>query len=186
MVVTDNKAIAEKARYFRNMAFQKKTRYLHKDIGFNYRMTNLQAAVGLAQLRRVNSLIAKKRRIARWYNERLSRIEGISIPNEESWAKNVYWMYGILIDEKSFRLTRDEFREELYRKAIDTRSFFIPMHRQPVFRSSGLFASERYPISEGISRRGLYLPSGIPLTEERVDFVCSVIKQIRKKHARNF
>jgi len=182
MVVTNNKKIAEKAIYLRNMAFQKKTRYLHKDIGYNYRMTNLQAAVGLAQISKIESLIDKKRRIARMYNERLTAIEGITTPIEESWAKNVYWMYSVLIDKKQFGLSRDKFREELLKESVDTRSFFIPMHRQPVFKAMGLFRRERYPVAEDISERGLYLPSGLSLDEKKIDYICDKIKKIRRRY----
>lgn len=182
MLVTDNKKIAEKAKYFRNMAFQKKIRYLHKDIGYNYRMTNLQAAVGLAQTQRIKDLIKKKRKMAGLYNERLKDIEGVTRPIEEKWAKNVYWMYSILINEKSFGLTRDRFREELYKEGIDTRAFFIPMHKQPIFRKMGLFLKERHPIAEDISRRGLYLPSGLSLKETEIDYVCDKIKKLKKKY----
>lgn len=182
MVVTNNKGIAEKARYFRNMAFQKKTRYLHKDIGYNYRMTNLQAAVGLAQTQKINDLINKKRKMAHLYNKKLKDIEGITTPIEEAWAKNVYWMYGILIDENTFGLSRDRLREELYKEGVDTRSFFIPMHKQPIFKKMGLFLREKYPVAEDISRRGLYLPSGLSLKESEIDFICDRIKKIKKKY----
>lgn len=182
MVVTNNKNIAEKAKYFRNMAFQKKVRYLHKDIGYNYRMTNLQAAVGLAQVLRIDRLVAQKRRIAALYNKRLKRIEGLTTPIEESWAKNVYWMYSILIDKKSFGISRDKFKEELLKEGIETRSFFVPMHKQPVFRKMGLFLREHYPVSEDISERGLYLPSGLNLDEKKIDFICDKVRKIKQKY----
>ena len=182
MVVTNSAKVAEKARYLRNMAFQKKTRYLHKDIGYNYRMTNLQAAVGLAQVSRIKELIDKKIKIASLYNARLKNIEGITTPRQEPWAKNVYWMYGILIDQNIIGLSRDRFREELYKEGVDTRSFFIPMHKQPVFRKMGLFLKEKYPVSENLGRRGLYLPSGLNLDEKKIDFVCDKIKKVIRKY----
>jgi perosamine synthetase len=182
MVVTNNKRIAERARYFRNMAFQKKTRYLHRDIGYNYRMTNLQAAVGLAQMHRIDSIIKKKIKMATLYNEQLKDIEGLTIPVEEKWAKNVYWMYGILINEKIFGLSRNRFKEVLYNEGVDTRLFFIPMHKQPVFRKMGLFLNENHPVSEDISIRGLYLPSGLDMDEQKVDFVCDKIRRIKRKY----
>jgi len=183
MVVTNSGKIAEEARYLRNMAFQKKARYLHKDIGYNYRMTNLQAAVGLAQVLRINGLVAKKRKIASLYNERLKKIEGLVIPIEESWAKNVYWMYSILIDKKVFGISRDKFKQELSKNGIETRSFFVPMHKQPVFRKMGLFLRESYPVSEDISKKGLYLPSGLNLDAKKIDFICEKIKKIKQKYA---
>lgn len=182
MVITNSKKIAEKARYFRNMAFQKNVRFLHRDIGYNYRMTNLQAAVGLAQVSKIARLVNKKRKIAELYNQRLNDIEGISIPREEPWAKNVYWMYSILVDQNVFGLSRDKFREHLYKEGIDTRSFFIPMHRQPVFKKMGLFVGERYPVADSISRNGLYLPSGFNMDENLVNYVCDKIKKIKKTY----
>jgi perosamine synthetase len=145
-------------------------------------MTNLQAAVGLAQTRKIKALIAKKREIAALYNERLKHIEGIVTPIEEKWAKNVYWMYAILVDEKEFGISRDRLRHKLLSEGVDTRSFFFPMHKQPVFQKMGLFSKERYPISEYISRRGLYLPSGLALTRKQIDLVCDKIEKIRKRY----
>jgi perosamine synthetase len=143
-------------------------------------MTNLQAAVGLAQTRKIKALIAKKREMAALYNERLKHIEGIVTPIEEKWAKNVYWMYSVLIDEKSFGMDRDRLKEELFKKGVDTRIFFVPMHQQPVFRKIGLFKKERYPIAEDISKKGLYLPSGFLMDKRKIDFVCDTILKIRK------
>ncbi|HAH22103.1 MAG TPA: aminotransferase DegT [Candidatus Omnitrophica bacterium] len=182
MLVTDNSRVAEKVRYYRNMAFQQKVRYLHKDIGYNYRMTNLQAAVGVAQVLRINSLIEKKRWIARCYNERLKGLDGLTLPREEPWVKNVYWMYSLLIDKKATGFTRDAFRAQLLKEGVDTRAFFFPMHKQPVFLKQGMFRREKYPVAEDIARRGLYLPSGMALTESQIDFVCTVIKKIIKNH----
>ncbi|MFA5357169.1 MAG: DegT/DnrJ/EryC1/StrS family aminotransferase [Candidatus Omnitrophota bacterium] len=183
MVVTDSKAIAQRAAYFRNMAFQKKVRYLHKDIGFNYRMTNLQAAVGLGQLSKIGKFVQKKRLMARAYNSGLRGIAGIRLPIEEAWAKNVYWMYAILVDKKEFGISRDKLREELFKEGVDTRAFFYPMNKQPVFRKMGLFLKESYPVSERIAEGGLYLPSGLSLDEEKTDLVCEKIKKIKRKYA---
>lgn len=182
MVVTDNKLVAERCRYFRNMAFQKHVRYLHKDIGYNYRMTNLQAAVGLGQLTRIDQIIAKKRKTAALYNQRLKGVEGITLPIEEPWAKNVYWMYSVLIDKKVFGISRDKFREALFKAGVDTRAFFFPMHKQPVFKKMGLFKNERHPVSEKIAESGLYLPSGLNMDEKKVSFVCEKIKEIKRKN----
>lgn len=183
MVVTNSKTIAQRSAYFRNMAFQKKVRHLHKDIGFNYRMTNLQAAVGLGQLLKIDKFIRKKRWIASCYNERLKDVRGITLPAEEPWARNVYWMYAILVDEKEFGISRDKLREELLKEGVDTRAFFYPMHKQPVFLKMGLFRGERYPVSEYISKRGLYLPSGLTLTRRQIYTVCDKLAKIREKYA---
>lgn len=184
MIVTNQEEIAKKAAYFRNMAFQTKTRYLHQDIGYNYRMTNLQAAVGLAQMEKIDEFIKKKINTARLYHEQLSKIEGITLPYQEPWAKNVYWMYSILINEKILGLSRDEFMLKLAQEGIGTRSFFVPMHQQPIFRKMGLFLRERYPVAEDISKRGLYLPSGLNMDANKVDFVCAKIRKIKKKYGK--
>ena len=178
MMVTDNDKVADHARLLKDMAHSPQKRFLHKEIGFNFRMTNLQAALGVAQLEEVKKYIQKKRWMAALYNKRLSKIEGLTLPIEHDWAKNVYWMYGILV-EKDFGISRDEFMQKLFRKGIDTRTFFIPMHRQPALRRLGLFKGEKYPVSDEIGRLGLYLPSGLAITKEQIEIVCRAIKDIR-------
>ena len=116
--------------------------------------------------------------MAALYNEELSKIKGLTLPIEHSWAKNVYWMYGILV-EKEFGVTRDEFMKKLLEMGIDTRTFFIPMHKQPALKQLGLFKGEKYPVSDEIGRRGLYLPSGLALTEKQIRIVCKTIKDIK-------
>mgnify|MGYP001594115353 FL=1 len=178
MMVTNNDKIANHARLLKDMAHSPQKRFLHKEIGFNFRMTNLQAALGVAQLEEVKKYIQKKRWMAALYNEELSKIKGLTLPIEHSWAKNVYWMYGILV-EKEFGVTRDEFMKKLLEMGIDTRTFFIPMHKQPALKQLGLFKGEKYPVSDEIGRRGLYLPSGLALTEKQIRIVCKTIKDIK-------
>lgn len=183
MVVTNNHEIALKAISLKNLCFPSKRRiYIHSDIGYNYRMTNMQAAIGLAQLEKIDDLVHRRREHAYLYNECLKKINGITLPPEEKWAKNVYWMYSILIDEKEFGLSRDQLMSELEKKGIETRPFFVPMHMQPVFRDRGLFIGERYPVAEKISKQGLNLPSGSGLTKEQILFVCNVIKKVRNEN----
>jgi perosamine synthetase len=179
MVVTNNKRIADRARLFKDMAHSPQRRFLHKEIGFNFRMTNLQAALGVAQLEEVKKYIDKKRWMASLYNHRLSKIKGLTIPIERDWAKNVYWMYGILV-ENEFGMSRDELMQKLYKMGVDTRTFFIPMHRQPALTRLGLFKGEKYPVSDEIGRRGLYLPSGLAITKKQIVTVCEAIKAINK------
>ena len=167
MIVTSNDKIAKHARLLKDMAHSPQKRFLHKEIGFNFRMTNIQAALGVAQLEEVNKYIQKKRWMADLYNKKLSKIKGLTLPTERGWAKNVYWMYGIMV-EKEFGITRDEFMQRLYQKEIDTRTFFIPLHRQPALKRLGLFKGEKYPVSDEISRKGLYLPSGLAITEKQI------------------
>ena len=178
MVVTNGAEIAERARALKDLAHSRDKRFLHTDIGFNYRMTNLQAAIGLAQFERIDELIERRRSHAYLYNSLLKDIEGIRLPPEREWAKNVYWMYGILIQD-SFGATRDELMERLRDRGIETRAFFIPVHQQPAFVKMGLFRGESYPVAEMLSRKGLYLPSGSGLTEEQIQEVCGAIREIR-------
>jgi len=179
MVVTSDEKIAEKARAFKDLAHSKQKRFLHTDLGFNYRMTNIQAAIGLAQFEKIDELVERRRAHAYLYNSLLKGIDGIKLPPEKEWAKNVYWMYSILI-EKEFDMSRDELMQKLKEKGIETRTFFIPVHQQPAFRKRNLFNGESYPVAEELSRKGLYLPSGSGLTTKQIGYICHVIKQANK------
>ena len=179
MIVTNDEEIAEKAKSLKDLAFSKERRFLHTDLGFNYRMTNIQAAIGLAQLERIDELVERRRKNAHLYNELLKDIEGIRLPIEKEWAKNVYWMYSILVEDK-FGMSRDELMSELEKKGIETRTFFIPMHVQPVFQNMGLFKGERYPVAEELARKGLYLPSSSGLSREEIEHICDEIRKIKR------
>jgi len=181
MCVTNNKKLAERARLLRNHAFIE-PRFLHNELGFNYRMTNVQAAIGLAQLERAEELVAARIKNAALYNSLLKDVEGITLPPKKDWAKNVYWMYGILI-EKEFGLTRDDVMKKLYNAGIETRSFFIPMHKQPLYQKNDQrFPDTRgeYPIADELSRKGLYLPSSSSLTEKQIHTVVDALKSLSK------
>ncbi|MCX6000553.1 MAG: DegT/DnrJ/EryC1/StrS family aminotransferase [Chloroflexi bacterium] len=179
MVVTNDPAVADKARLLRNLAFSKKRRFEHHYLGFNYRMTNIQAAVGVAQLRRIEEFIDKKRHLASLYSASLRDVPGITLPVEKPWAKNVYWMYSIVVGDK-YGLSRDELVTRLAENGIETRTMFIPMNQQPVFHQMGLFNGESCPVAEDLSRRGLYLPSGVGLTDEQIEFVCDAVRRLAK------
>lgn len=178
MMTTNDKSIAEKARRLKDLAHSPEKRFLHTDIGFNYRMTNIQAAIGLAQLERIDELAEMRRRNAYFYNSRLKDIPGITLPAEKEWVKNVYWMYGILIEDE-FGMSRDELMKRLREKGIETRTFFIPMHQQPAFLNKGLFKGESYPVAEELAERGLYLPSGSGLTRDQIEYICQTIREIK-------
>ncbi len=180
MVVTNNEAIARRAKTLRDLSFEegKGRIYLHSEVGYNYRMTNLQAAIGLAQFERINELIEMRRRNAQLYNKFLEDTNGIRLPIEKEWAKNVYWMYSILI-EPEFGISRDKLMNELEKKGIETRSFFIPMNKQPVFGKMHLFEGENYPIAEELSKRGLYLPSSSGLKRDEIRHICDSIINIK-------
>lgn len=177
MVLTNDVAYAEQARALRNLCFRPERRFYHTELGGQYRLTNIQAAIGLAQLQRMDQIIAQKRWMGQAYTERLSDIPVIQLPIEEPWAKQVYWMYGLVLDE-STGMDATEFAARLLKLGVQTRPFFLGMHQQPVFWNMGLFVGERYPVTERIARQGLYLPSGLALTESLLDQVCDAVRQV--------
>tara|TARA_Y100000310_G_C20639630_1_gene793177 strand:- start:9 stop:1124 length:1116 start_codon:yes stop_codon:yes gene_type:complete len=182
MVVTNNEEIAEKAKLLRNHAFTK-PRFLHHELGFNYRMTNIQGAIGLAQMEKADELVNIRIKNAIFYNSLLKDVKGITLPPKKDWAKNVYWMYSILIED-DFGMTMQEVREELLKKGIDTRTFFIPIHKQPVFinGNNGNYpdTNGNYPISEELARKGLYLPSSSSLTQEQIIYISKTLASLKK------
>jgi len=185
MVITSNPDIADRARRLRNLAHSPQQRFLHDMLGFNYRLTNVQAAIGLAQLERIESSIAKKRWMAETYKTLLSDIPGLTLPGEQPYARNVYWMYAVLVNERS-PIGRDELMSRLKQLGIDTRSYFIPIHQQPVFskdaRASRLLPPasrhEHYPVAEDLARRGFYIPSGMAITEAQMRQVSDALHQL--------
>ena len=180
MIVTNDDDLAERARLLRNYATSKERYYLHHYVGSNHRMTNMQAAIGVAQLVKIDRFIERKRQIASLYSSCLKDVSGITLPAEMPWAKNVFWVYGILIED-AFGISRDQVMQELTERGIETRNFFIPIHQQPFFRRKGLFEGKGCPVAEEISRKGLYLPSGVGLTDEQIRYVCDSIKDIGEK-----
>ncbi|MFC1920724.1 DegT/DnrJ/EryC1/StrS family aminotransferase [Chloroflexota bacterium] len=180
MVVTGDETIAERARDYRNLSFRPEKRFYHTELGYNFRMTNLQAAVALAQLERIDEHIRIKRSMAAAYEERLKDLDAIRLPVEKEWAKNVYWMYGIELKDSAC-MDNETLAAGMAEKQIGTRPFFLGMHEQPVFQGMGLFREESYPVAEKLARRGLYLPSGLALTEEQIDIVCQALHDILRK-----
>jgi perosamine synthetase len=178
MVVCDDIKIAERGKYLRNLCFKDEKRFHHDEIGYNYRMTNLQAALGVAQVPELPDIVKKKRSIGRQYYERLQNLKSCSLPVcETSYAQNIYWVFSIVIKPNS-KVTREEVVNELSNKRIGTRPFFIPMHMQPVFQDMGLFKNEEYPNSEYISKNGFYVPSGLGLTTADVNDVCDALIKV--------
>jgi perosamine synthetase len=177
MVVTNSPTYADRLRSLRNLCLRRDRRFYHTEIGHNYRLTNVQAAIGVAQLERIEEHIRRKRWMAKSYHERLCDLQQIALPVERDWAKNVYWMYClILADDVSFDAV--EFARRLREKGVDTRPLFLGMHEQPVLRSRGLFKGDRHPVTERLARRGLYLPSGLTLTEQQIDQVCAAVRAV--------
>jgi perosamine synthetase len=177
MVLTDDAELADRARSLRNLAFQPNRRFYHEELGFNFRLTNLQAALGVAQLEKIDEIVARKRRMGQTYNRLLKDIDGLELPPEEPWARSVYWMYGVVLSEK-IGVDASQFAQRLRQRGIETRPFFLGMHEQPVLHKRGLFVEESYPVAERLARRGLYLPSGLALTEEQLTRVCEVVHEV--------
>lgn len=178
MVTTNNREIARLAWNLRDHAFSHERHFWHKYVGFNYRMTNLQAAVGLAQAEQLDAFVDARRRNAYAYTERLSTISGIQTPREAEWAKNVYWMYGIMVDEAEFGMNRDQLRKVLADHGIETRTFFIPMHVQPVYYRQ--FKGQRFPVAEDLCKRGFYLPSASSLSIGEIEYITHVIREAQR------
>lgn len=177
MVLTSDKNMAARARLYRNLYFQPEKRFYHTELGYNFRMTNVQAALGIAQLERIEEFIRIKRRLGQYYKQGLSAIKGIKCQIEKPWAKMVYWMYCIELDD-NLGLDAQTMIEELKKKEMGSRPFFLGLHEQPALHSLSLFRDEHYPITERISRQGLYLPSGMALTEKQIDEVVSAVRAI--------
>lgn len=178
MIVTDDEAVAERCRTLRNLCFRKDIRYVHDEISDNYRFTNLQAAVGLAQLERLDEFIMKKRRMGKYYTEELREIKGLVLPVEKTiYAENIYWVYGIVLDNES-SIDNRIMQKILAEEGIGIRPFFWCMHEQPVYQKAGLFLDERYPNAECLARKGFYIPSGMALTEEQMERVVYVMKKV--------
>jgi perosamine synthetase len=176
MVVTNDSKLADRLRSLRNLSFRSDHRFMHTELGYNFRMSNLQAAIGLAQIEAVEDHLTRKRRIAALYSERLRKIKGLRLPVERPGVKNVYWMFGVVLDD-SVPFDAATFAVRLKKCGIDTRPFFLGMHEQPVLRQRNLFAGESYPVTERLARRGLYLPTGLRLTEADIDAVSSAVQK---------
>lgn len=178
MIVTDDETLAERCRSLRNLCFLPNRRFVHEELGWNARMSNVQAAIGVAQLERLNEFVARKRRMGDRYNQLLSGIPGLQLPVARThYAENVYWVYGLVLKEEvSFDAA--EAMRRLRSLGIATRPFFWPMHEQPIWQKMGLFAGESYPASERMARRGFYIPSGIGLTDSQIERVCEAVHEI--------
>ena len=182
MIVTDNEKLAERCRSLRNLCFQPQKRFVHEELGWNLRMTNLQAALGLAQLERLDDFVQRKRRMGARYSELLADLPGVQLPLARTdYAENIYWVYGLVLDEAT-GMNAEEAMKRLAAKGIGTRPFFYPMHRQPVLRKMGLFEGESYPVGERMYLQGFYIPSGMALRSDDQSFVAEcLIRTIKFK-----
>jgi len=178
MCLTDDEELAAKMRMLRDHGMNHERRYWHDVVGFNYRMTNLQAAVGVAQLKKLDEFVEKKRKIAGWYSEGLKELEEnglVKLYPEMPWAKCVYWMYSILVGDES-GMSRDELMKNLGKNGVDTRPFFYPVHVMPPYRNE-----ERFSVAEDVSLNGINLPSAVGLRMGEIKFICEVIKKLIRR-----
>lgn len=177
MIMTDDDEVASKCLSLRNLCFVPEKRFVHYELGYNYRMTNLQAALGLAQLERLDEFVIKKRQIGKHYSERLAHMEGFRFPVQKTaYADNIYWVFALVIEKGEW--DNDHMMKELAKHGIGSRPFFWCAHEQPVFK--GKYPGN-YKESEYIARKGFYLPSGLGLKENEIDYVCDKFIEIVKQ-----
>jgi perosamine synthetase len=177
MVLTDNDQYAARLRELRNLSFNPDQRFVHHSIGWNYRLTAIQAALGLSQLDRIDALLHHKQEIGRHYQELLSDCTAISLPlNEYRGSENVYWVFGVLLPESS-PYSAKELMERLQERGIGTRPFFYPLHRQPVLAKYGHDSQSSLPVSEHLGEKGLYIPNGADSTAEIREYVAKNLRE---------
>lgn len=180
MVLMDDEVLHEKCKSLRNLGFSPdgSKRFIHEELGWNLRMTNIQAALGVAQLERIDEFVAKKRWIGQTYQTLLQDIEAINLPIKQTpYADNIYWVFAITLKD-NYKKDAQQVMKELGAKGIGTRPFFYPMHQQPVFKKMGLFKDEEYPNATKLYERGFYIPSGLALTEQQIQDVSRILHEV--------
>ena len=181
MLVTDDEQLAERCRSLRNLCFQPHKRFVHEELGWNFRMSNVQAAIGVAQLERLDRFVDQKRQMGNRYSELLAEIPGIDLPlSQTDYADNIYWVYGLVLQDQ-VPCAAEEVMRRLAAQKIGTRPFFWCMHEQPVFRKMNLFEHESCPVAERLARRGFYVPSGLALTDEQMQRVATTLNSVMKE-----
>lgn len=182
MVVTNDAELAERCRTLRNLCFRKDVRYVHDEISDNYRFTNLQAAVGVAQLEKLDEFIEIKREMGRFYTQELSDVKGIRLPVEKTeYADNIYWVFGIVLGD-GYSLSNREIVKRLAEEGIGARTFFWCMHEQPVYTRQGLFQGQTFKNAEYLARKGFYIPSGLALSREQMKKVVSGVRKVLREN----
>ena len=178
MVLTDSSNLAKKSRELRNLCFQPKKRFVHDSLGWNFRMSNIQAALGVAQLEQLEKFVKKKRWIGKIYNSNLSKLRGVTLPlDKTNYAKNIYWIYGIVL-KKETKMKASDAIKKMNKLGIGCRPFFCPMHMQPIFKKMGLFKNEKYPVAETLYKNGFYVPSGLSLNKYKISTVSRALFKI--------
>ena len=175
MVITRDGGLHERMNVLRDHGMQKGRRYWHLYAGYNYRMTNLQAAIGLAQMEQLDRFLKQKESLGRRYSQSLQGVPGLELPPCAPWARNIYWLYSVVIDPDRFGMESGTFSQKLRGMGIDTRPFFSPLHSQPPYAP---FARGSYPVTDWLSKRGVSLPSANNLTDDNIDRVCDAIHQL--------
>ena len=178
MILTNNANLAKTCRSLRNLCFQPSKRFVHERLGWNLRMSNIQAALGLAQLEDINKFIKKKRYIGYRYTQLLQDIPCIKLPlRRTNFAENIYWIYGIVLNMKK-KIDAKTITEKLLNVGVATRPFFCPMHKQPILKKMGYFSKQSYPVAERMYKYGFYLPSGMALNNKQIEYVAKSLKKI--------
>ena len=181
LVTTNSTELAEKAKSLKNLAYGKINKFMHDDIGFNYRLPNISAALGLGQFENINEVFKEKERIYKRYKSNLQNIKGINIPVIRDWAtKYIMWVFNVYLDDK-FPISRDELTKKLKEQNIDTRDAFVPINQQKILVDKyKKFEADDCPNANFIMDNGFYLPSGNTITNEDIDYVCDQIKELAK------
>lgn len=181
MVVTDDDELANVCRYYKNLCFplHAPRTYLHRHIGFNYRMSNLHAALGLAQVEKSDYYRSLRIRHGLLYRELLKNTPGITLQEDQLHGLNVFWMNGLAVQPETYGHTRDELVTHLAENGVETRLFFQGMHRQPALKDFGCDCSGEYPVCDFLADNGLYLPSGSGLSESDIQMICRLIHTFR-------
>ena len=178
MILTDDDGLAARSRELRNLSFNPEQRFVHTTIGWNYRLTAMQAALGLSQLRRMDQLLAHKQEIGRHYQELLQDVEELTLPLPSyRGSDNVYWVFGVVLSPES-PLSARNVMEALHRRGIGTRPFFFPLHQQPVLENFGISPQGSLPVSEWLGKQGFYLPNGADSTPESRAFVAQQLREV--------
>ena len=177
MVLSNNKKLTEKIRSLRNLSFRSDRRCYHTEIGYNYRLTNMQAAIGISQIENLKIHIKIKRDNTFYYNKLIKKMNlPLRLPIERKDSKSVFWMYGVVIENRQFDAVY--LAEKLNNYGIETRPLFLGMHEQPILKKKKIFKNEKFPITEELSKYGLYLPSGLKLNKKKIDKICNILKKI--------
>lgn len=181
IVMTDDAELAERCCSFRNLCHKPGHRFVHEELGYNFRMSNIQAALGVAQLERIEEHLSLKRRMGAFYQSALSQCQNLQLPVQKTeYAENLYWVFGLVIG-KDIEYSAREAMERLASQGIGCRPFFYPMHLQPVFQKMGLFTDEKYPVAEWIAEKGFYIPSGLSLSEEQMQYIAENVIELDKQ-----